>query len=92
MSFTQEKTIQNKFCEGCEKRCKLGYEFSDNGTHVIPTIGGEKVTSYVDIGGYIRVCVIPVETKKELLTTRQALEAMSLAGRIAGYCDKYKTR
>ncbi|MBQ2845022.1 MAG: hypothetical protein IJE79_03335 [Alphaproteobacteria bacterium] len=58
MSFTQEKRIKVRKCQGCEKHCEFGVKFEESKVMhegklvskqcVYPTLGGNAIKSYLN--------------------------------------------
>lgn len=106
MSFTQEKMInirpqwarpyfpQGDYCDGCDARCSLGYHYCKFGCHIYPTIDGKIIERYVD--EKFRTQFTGDNTVSLNPTSRQAYQQKIIvklfAGKIARYCDHYKTR
>ncbi|MBR3930393.1 MAG: hypothetical protein IKJ62_02320 [Alphaproteobacteria bacterium] len=101
MAFTQEKLINinpkqvqacvspGDRCDGCEDQCKLNYLYCPWRCHIYPTIGGQKISHYIDENHKIQsTCVEVIITK----LFQHEKDAKLLAGEIAKLCDHYKTR
>ena len=105
MSFTQEKETNlhnlpdGKFCDGCEKHCKLGFHHFtalsvSKGTEKLccPTIAGQPIKRYKGKNGelfdatqkYYDFTFIDIRYAKERIN--------ELAHKIVKFCDHYKTR
>ena len=101
MAFTQEKLINinpkqvqacvspGDRCDGCEDQCKLNYLYCPWRCHIYPTIGGQKISHYIDENHKSQsTCVEVIITK----LFQHEKDAKLLAGEIAKLCDHYKTR
>ena len=101
MSFTQEKLINTKpgmahvnvlsrdRCDGCEDQCVLNYLYCPWRCHIYPTIGGQKISHYIDENHKSQsTCVEVIITK----LFQHEKDAKLLAGKIASLCDHYKQR
>ena len=105
MSFTQEKETNlhtgpdGKICDGCDKRCKLGFHHFtalsvSKGTETLccPTIDGQPIKRYKGKNGEIIDA-----TQKYYVFSFYDIECAKkrineLAHEIVKYCDHYKTR
>lgn len=105
MSFTQNhpKKIDPKRlllyvspgdrCDGCDKQCELGYVYVSQGHYIYPTIAGEIIANFRNERN-IRIFAGD-DVKKDRTpqqASQQELCVKSFAGKIARYCDHYKTR
>ena len=105
MSFTQEQETNlhtgpdGKFCDGCEKRCKLGFHHFtalsvSKGTEeqCCPTIDGQPIKWYKGKNGEI-IDATQKYYDFSFYDIRCAKERINeLAHEIVKYCDHYKTR
>ena len=101
MSFTQERRINitpkrvreyvslGDCCDGCEVRCKLNYLYCPWRCHIYPTIGGQKISHYIDENHKSQSTCVEVIITKHF---QHEKDAKLLAGKIARLCDHYKTR
>ena len=106
MSFTQEKRTNItsdqapvrfspvSYCDGCDARCELGYEYGHGlNYYIYPTIGGRPMFSYIDKDCMFQpTSVFVKEPRTPSQVYQQELCAKLLAGKIARLCDHYKTR
>lgn len=97
MGFTQEKKINLgccEFCQGCEERCKFDYVVDMRPSlpsRVYPTIGGQRVESYVNKQG--KWINAGEYDKRDLYGWDRFRRLMIYkAHYIATLCDKYKAR
>ena len=53
--FTQRNKLKIKKCDGCEKRCELGYDFKEKTlwsyAEMHPTIAGQCIDNYINPDG-----------------------------------------
>lgn len=104
MSFTQEHETNlhtgpdGKLCDGCDKRCKLGFRYLDHRecypfVHwIYPTIDGKLIKQYRGKNGQTFYTRMPVHYKLSAEYVYPAQQAIELAAKIASLCDHYKTR
>ena len=81
MSFTQEKRIKVRKCQGCEKRCELGYT-ELRGRKILPKIGDCTIDTYIDENNQV--------IDKRTLICFDPIVAMKTAREIAKLCDHYQ--
>ena len=104
MSFTQENETNlhnvpdETICDGCDKRCKLGFRYSDHRecypfVHwIYPTIDGKIIRQYRGKNGQTFYTRRPVPYKLGAEYVYPARQAIEVAHEIVKYCDHYKTR
>lgn len=104
MSFTQEQETNlhnvpdETICDGCDKRCKLGFRYSDHRechpfVHwIYPTIDGKIIKQYRGKNGQTFYTRRPVPYKLGAEYVYPARQAIEVAHEIVKYCDHYKTR
>lgn len=107
MSFTQEKETNlhngpdGKFCDGCDKRCKLGHHWftgwflsgSNRLTdYCCPTIDGQPIKQYKGPNGEIVDAYRIYDGCTPYQRDRMLKQINELAHKIVKYCDHYKTR
>lgn len=97
MSFTQEKRIKVRKCQGCEKHCEFGVKFEESKfMHegklvskqcVYPTLGGKAIKSCVNS----IVILDGVPKKINVETMSHITEDMLKEAQLISYlCDHYK--
>ncbi|MDW2975285.1 MAG: hypothetical protein R8M70_04565 [Alphaproteobacteria bacterium] len=106
MSFTQKKGTNLhtgpdvKFCDGCDKRCKLGHswytgwELSRNRltSYCCPTIDGQEIPWYKGPDGEIVAAYRIYDGCTPHQKDRMLEQIDELTHKIVKYCDHYKTR
>ena len=82
------------YCNGCGKRCGLGYRYVVSvGHYIYPAINNEIVSYYIDENHRIQYTSVYVkEPRSRSQAFQQEISAKSLAGKIARLCDRYKIR
>ena len=79
MSFSQNRGLNTRLCQGCFHKCKYGYITINGKTY--PMLGETVIKSYKAQGDYT-----------VYVSTPNATEALKLAVEISKLCDKYKQR
>ena len=77
------------FCDGCDKRCKLGYKFGVLADYIYPTIDEKPIYRHFDENNNIQYSGIKFNVR---IVEFQKKYAEDLACKIACLCDNYKTR
>ena len=86
--FTQIRGTNVYCCNGCRYQCSYGakahidYTPQKMITTYMPTLNGQKITTYIERGGHV------IDVKR----CDTAAAALELAVHISELCDRYKTR